>query len=419
MMTSYAQGFSIVENDIKYELHYPVEIKAGTCSVINFSMRALKNLADVKVTFSVFYHHDSRVNTLYSEIILSESLLIANSMRSKSIMICVPRQVPADPYLKAKIQFYYNESERVFHEWYMSIVRDETYDELRNIISGLKNRISDLEKELKKKDEQLNNLREDYKNLLACYLSLKESYQKLKEDLAKLEDNYQNLQKDYSSLQSRYESLRDKHQSTLLELERMKALYESLSKQYESLEERYRSLLKDYESALSELRTYRSMYEDLKNRHDDLRSRYDALIAEAAQLRQRLRDLEGDYSYLSRVYEATLGESSLTKNVLLAQTVAVAAGLGTYVVLSRKLAKKPRSSETAEEGNGEKKVQKILSGRRVTIPSGAAAKLGLKEGDLVEVDYGNGSIIIRPIEREKFKQKPEEPQRQENSNGLR
>jgi len=34
------------------------------------------------------------------------------------------------------------------------------------------------------------------------------------------------------------------------------------------------------------------------------------------------------------------------------------------------------------------KIQKILSGRRVTIPSDAAARLGMKEGDLAEIDYG-------------------------------
>jgi AbrB family looped-hinge helix DNA binding protein len=149
------------------------------------------------------------------------------------------------------------------------------------------------------------------------------------------------------------------------------------------------------------------MYEDLKAKHDDLRSRHDALIAEAAQLRQKLADLEEDYSYLNRVYEATLGESSLTKNILFAQTAAVAAGLGIYAVLSRRLAKKPRSPEAAEEGNGEKKTQKILSGRRVTIPSDAAARLGIKEGDLVEINYGNGSIVIRPVEKKMPEPKPE------------
>jgi AbrB family looped-hinge helix DNA binding protein len=136
------------------------------------------------------------------------------------------------------------------------------------------------------------------------------------------------------------------------------------------------------------------------DRHEDLRARHDALIAEAAQLRQKLADLEEDYSSLNRIYEATLGESSLTKNILFAQTAAVAAGLGIYAVLSRRLAKKPRSPEAAEEGNGEKKIQKILSGRRITIPSDAAARLGIKEGDLVEIDYGNGSIIIRPVEKD-------------------
>ncbi|HDD39769.1 MAG TPA: AbrB/MazE/SpoVT family DNA-binding domain-containing protein [Nitrososphaeria archaeon] len=56
-----------------------------------------------------------------------------------------------------------------------------------------------------------------------------------------------------------------------------------------------------------------------------------------------------------------------------------------------------RPGEAPVEGNGEKRVQKVLSGRRVTIPSEVASELGLKEGDQVEVDYGNGAIIIKPV----------------------
>jgi AbrB family looped-hinge helix DNA binding protein len=305
------------------------------------------------------------------------------------------------------MEFYYNGSTRLSHGFYMSIVRAETYAELesqvsmlRSKVSDLEGRISALEKELDQKHQELSQLKEDYNCLLASYLSLKESYQKLKDD-------YQKLQEDYSKLQGSYESLSDKHQSTLLDLERMRTLYDSLARQFDKLEEQYSSLLKDYESTLSELRTYKSMYEDLKAKHDDLRSRHDALIAEAAQLRQKLTDLEEDYSYLNRIYEATLGESSLTKNILFAQTAAVAAGVGLYAVLSRKLAKKPRSPEAIEEGDGEKKIQKILSGRRITIPIDAAARLGLKEGDLVKIDYGNGSIVIRPVERRVSELKPE------------
>jgi len=402
-----AQGFSTVENDLEYRLDYPVEVKTSTCFTINFWMKAHKTLTDLRVSLSIFYHENSGVRTLYSDTIISTDVLEAGSTTSKSISVCLPRARPVDPYLRAEIEFYYNSSRRLSHEFYMSIVRAETYAELesqvstlRSKVSNLESRISALEKELDQKSQELNKLKDDYNKLLANYLSLKESYQNLKDD-------YQSLQEDYSRLQRSYESLSSKHQSTLMDLERIRALYDSLTRQFNKLEEQYSSLLRDYESTLSELRTYKSMYEDLKARHDDLRSRHDTLIAEAAQLRQRLADLEEDYSYLNRVYEATLGESSLTKNILFAQTAAVAAGLGIYAILSRKLAKRPRSPEVMEEGNGGKKIQKILSGRRVTIPSDAAARLGIKEGDLVEIDYGNGSIIIRPVEGKVSEPKPE------------
>ncbi len=408
VMAASAQGFSTVRNDLEFRVDYPVEVKVGSCATISFWMKASQNLTDLIVNLAIYYHQDSDVEILYSGVIVSEDQVSVGWTKSKSVQVCIPGGEPAEPYLRAKLEFHYNETKEIDHEWYMSVVRDETYDELESQVaslqgkvSDLKDKVNDLEDELEAKSQELSNLQKEYQDLLAEYSALKTSYEHLKEDYADLEDKYQNLKEDHLSLQNSYQSLSDKHQSTLAELEKLRALHESLSNQYDGLEEQYRSLLRDYESTLSELKTYKTMYADLKSRHEDLRSRHDELIAEAASLKQRIADLEEDYSSLSRVYEATLGESSLTKNVLFAQTAAVAAGIGIYALLSRRLVRRGKSSETAEEGNSGKKVQKILSGRRITIPSGAASKLGLKEGDLVEVDYGNGKIIIKPAREEK------------------
>ncbi len=403
-----AQGFSTVENDLEFRVDYPVEVKVGSCITVSFWMKASQNLTDLIVNLAIYSHENSEVETLYSEVIVSEDEVDAGWTKSKSIQVCIPSEEPVDPYLRAKLEFRYNETKEIDYEWYMSIVRDETYGELesevedlQDEVSDLKNQINNLEDQLEAKDQELSSLQEEYQELLVEYSALEASYQQLKEDYARLEEEHQDLEKDYSSLQESYQSLSDTHQSTLIELERLRALHESLSNHYESLEEQYQSLLRDYESTLSELRAYKAMYTDLKSRHDDLRSRHEDLIAEAASLRQKIADLEENYNSLSRVYEATLGESSLAKSVLFAQTAAVAAGVGIYALLSRRWARREKPAEAAEEGNSEKKVQKVLSGRRITIPSEAASKLGLKEGDLVEIDYGNGKIIVRPAREEK------------------
>ena len=402
-----ASGYSAIEDDMEFRVDYPVEVKVGSCYTVSFWMKAAENLTDLLVVFSVHYHRDSQVETLYSETIISESEVEAGWTKSKSMQICIPREEPADPYLRADLEFSYklNGSEKELdYEWYMSIVREETYGELESELQSLEDKVSDLKAEVKdlqdlveEKNQKIEELEEAYQQLLAEYSSLKASYQELESDYDRLRGEYEDLENAYSSLDSA-------HQSTLISLEKLKTRYESLTSQYEGLSQQYASLLKDYESTLAELRTYKDMYADLKSRHEDLRSRHDELIAEAASLRQRISDLESDYQSLSRIYEATLGESNLTKNALLAQTAAVATGIGVYALVSRRLERRSRGkpSEQAEEGN-ERKVQKILSGRRITIPSDAAARLGLKEGDRVEIDYGNGKLIIKPV-----REKPEE-----------
>ncbi|MCD6591959.1 MAG: DUF4201 domain-containing protein [Thaumarchaeota archaeon] len=400
-----ASGYSVIEDDLEFRVDYPVEMEVGSCYTISFWMKASENLTDLVVVLSIHYHRNSEVDTLYSDTIISEEEVSAGWTKSKTINICIPSEEPKDPYIRADLEFSYklNGSDKeLSYEWYMSIVREESYEDLQSRVSSLQNKISsledeidDLEKELNEKSQKLEDLEEAYQQLLAEYSSLKSSYQEL-------EDDYNKLKDDYSSLESAYKSLSDTHQSTIISLEKLKTEYESLSRRYESLSKQYASLLKDYESTLAELRTYKAMYSDLKARHDDLRMRHDELIAEAARLRQKISDLEENYVNLSRVYEATLGESNLTKNILFAQTAAVAAGLGIYALLSRRFGRvsPPRPAEAQEEGNSEKKIQKILSGRRITIPSDAAAKLGIKEGDKVEIDYANGKLIVKPVKEQ-------------------
>jgi len=399
--SAWGYGYSVLEDDIEFRVDYPVEMKIDTCSTVTFWMKAAQNLTDLLVVLTIYYHSDSSANPLYSNTIISEDSVEAGWTESKSIQICVPRATPKDPYVRAQLEISYElngTDKELRYEWYMSIVRSKTYDELeseiadlKNTIKDLENQIEDLQSELDEKIESLQNLQGDYEELLTNYSSLLEKYQQLK-------SSFNALSEEYQQLEDEYQSLKDSHHATLVDLEKLKTKYELLMKDYGDLEEKYSSLLKDYETTLSELKSYKSLYLDLKSRHESLQSRHNELIAEVSSLRQRLSDLEEDYGALSKIYEATLGESNLTKNILFAQTAAVAAGLGAYAIMHKRYGRRGSESlESPKEGNGEKKVQKVLSGRRITIPSEVAAKLGLKEGDQVEVDYGDGEIIVRPV----------------------
>jgi len=390
-----AYGYSVFEDDVEFRIDYPVEMKVGTCSTVTFWIKASQNLTDLKAVFAIFYHSDSRVETLYSGVLISESFVEAGWTGSKMIQICIPTRAPPEPYLRAQLEITYRigdgDSRELRYEWYMSVVRDRTYDELESEIMGLRNKVRDLESQVKALQAGLDEK-------IKALQDLQFKYQDLLENYSKLKARFEELGKQYDQLEEEYRGLRDSHQAALLDLERLRTRYELLARDYGSLEEKYSSLLKDYEAALSELKSYQSLYLDLKSRHEELQARHGELTAEAAGLRQRLSDLEKDYGSLSRLYEAVAGESSLTKNVLFAQTAAVAAGLGAYALLHRRYAGRGSGGvEASREGNGERRIQRILSGRRITIPSEVAAKLGLKEGDQVEIDYGDGKIIVRPV----------------------
>jgi len=420
---AFAYGYSVVEDDVEVRMDYPIEMTIGTCYTITFWMKASQNLTDLTVVLTIYYHADSSANPLYSQTIISEESVEVGWTKSKTIQVCIPDTHPTDPYVRSELQLYYtiNGTEKTLsYEWYMAIVRSQSYenlesqvDDLQDEISDLKNEINQLKDQLDEKEQALKDLQEAYEDLLSSYSSLTEKYQQAKADLESLSEDYENLEKSYQSLQ-------DEHQATVIELEKLRSKYEMLTKNYDGLEERYQSLLSDYQTTLSELNTYKAMYLDLKSRHEDLRSRHDDLIAEAASLRQKIADLERDYGELNRIYQATLGESSMTKNLLFAQTAAVLAGIGIYALLSRRFVKRAaKPSESPIEGNGEKRLQKVLSGRRVTIPSEVASKLGLKEGDQVEVDYGDGAIIIKPVKEVGGKpaEKPEAQAGENNSTG--
>lgn len=151
-----AQGFSIVENDLEYRLDYPIEVKTSTCFTVNFWMKAHKALTDLKVSLSIFYHENSGVRVLYSDTILDVPVLGAGSTASKSISVCLPRARPVDPYIRAEIEFYYNGSRRLSHEFYMSVVRAETYAELESRVNKLQSRISDLENKISALEKELD-----------------------------------------------------------------------------------------------------------------------------------------------------------------------------------------------------------------------------------------------------------------------
>jgi len=202
-----AYGYSQVENDLEFRVDYPIEVKIGSCVTINFWMKASQNLTDLVVNLAIYYHQNSEVETLYSEVIVSVDQADVGWTKSKSIQVCVPREEPVDPHLRAKLEFHYKVDgvdKELDHEWYMSVVRDETYGELesevaslRDKVSELKDEVKDLEDELEAKTQELESLQEEYQSLLAEHSALETSYQQLKEDYEDLEKEYQELKEEF------------------------------------------------------------------------------------------------------------------------------------------------------------------------------------------------------------------------------
>lgn len=432
MVTSVnAEAYTAILQDenLRISLYYPPEVKIGSCYNFRFEAQAFEALTIDEIRLKIKMYRDSVTETLYDQVLVSDEAVESGWTFSKNIVICIPTPRRLDPFLEAEVYASYTkdglEDETLSTEWYMSTVRTKSYDELLSELDEAKKKIRYLENKVKELDDHVEELEEDLDKLSKSYDRLLSEHESLQKSYQKLQVDYSSLQQKYIGLQDEYKNLSEEYRKLLIDYEKLRTLYERLLDDNKQLHSNYNSLREDYTSLSKEYYSLQGTYQDLTERYNDLKDRYESSIKTIGQLESTINNLEQSIrerderiNELNLMYSSTANESTLTKSILYAQTAAVAGvGAGIYLMSLRRRKRTqpliqlppqppsppsptapPKEEEVKNSGNG--RVQKILSGRRITLPRDALEKLNIKEGGKVVVEVYDGYVKVIPVKEE-------------------
>lgn len=446
--TAYAQAYNIVVEDarIKVRLTYPPEVEIGSCFNLQIEVTALSAIDNLNLTLKVVYFYDSASQTLFNNILINNvDVPGPGVVLFRNIGLCIPAPAAVDPWLEAKIKLdYITDSTPVefTNTFYLSTVRRTSYerlssmlaeanrelsrlrsevDRLRSEVASLKTRLEDAaarEEALRAKIEELTRIREELEKRLSELQAIRAELEK---QLADLSSRYDKLVTDNAALQERHRGLMDS---------------------YALLQKSYEELRRDYDAVSRDLASTTGLYNDLRSRHESLRTSYEDSVKTVGQLQGSLSELERQREVLEAMLAQTTGESGFFRSVAVGQGVgliALGGGMTAWLLLRRRgrpasgqqpvAAQQPppapptpptqqsnpaptnqhqattstappaaqvQMMEAAPESDNEI-VQKVISGRRVTIPSRLADRLGIGIGDHVKIGLLGDKIVLMPI----------------------
>lgn len=437
----YADGFNTVVEDVRIRLRldYPTEVKAGSCFSITSDVVALGALSDLTVTLKVVRHGDSGSTVLLDTKLIDYASVSAGFEQLKTLTLCTSSD-SSDSFIEANMTATYtvgSESYKTKSVFFMAIIRSKTYSELSAELSSanaqialLRDEVDRLEDEVRRLNDEISSLRTRLESAESETDELRRAHQALLEEHAELTARYNDLLSDFEALKESFDSLNDKYISLLIDYGSLRGTYESLKQSFEALQSSHESLRKDYEDTSRNLSSLQSLYNDLLSRHEGLKKSYDDSIKSIGSLEGALKEREREASLLRANLEGALSESSLVKSLAAAQAAGIAVlGALTYVRKRGRGGSEARRSEDGgsgrpdegagtgvgrenhgnnpgEDEQGGGRVQRVLSGRRVTIPSDMAEKLGLKVGDNVAVSLLRDCLAIRRLEPAEEENRP-------------
>jgi predicted nuclease with TOPRIM domain len=413
-----ADGFSsIVDNGrVKFSLHYPPEVRIGSCFTTTFQTTVLGSIDIVKLRLTITFVSEAGSQTILTDTIISSTTSFSpGDTINKVYSVCVPQRAVRDPVIVAALFSNYTRSsaaEPLTHNWLIAVARDRTYDEILRDLNEARDTINSLQ-------STINSLRAEISSLRERTDTLNRELARLETLLATSQDAYSRLKSDYDKLTVEYQALNEKYLRTLGDLQALQSRYDELSRENSALYDRYQQLLSDYNSLSSDFTSLKASYSQLQTIYSELRSRHDAATMQIGQLQQQLDDTRRSYDLLQLSYNSLSQENILNRNIAYAQAaglVAVGSVAATaYLVRRRQRSYSeagktvtppppPPPPPTPEPGpavptvaEGGPRVQKILAGRRVTIPSEYAKLLELREGGSITVEVRDGSLVIKPL----------------------
>ncbi|MEM0382462.1 MAG: hypothetical protein QW580_07410 [Nitrososphaerota archaeon] len=436
--SAYAQAYNITVEDarIKVRLSYPPEVEIGSCFNVQIEVTALSALTNLSLSLKITYFYDGNSQILYNSVLIPLTNVSGPSViLFKNINLCIPTPVAVDPWIEAKVYVkYFTDTTpvEISNTFYMSTVRRVSYERLAASLAEANREVSRLRSEVADLRARLDEALTRKSELEARVAELTQIKEELEKRLAELQDAKADLEKQLSDLMARYSQL-------LTDDAALQERYKSLMDNYALLQKSYEELRRDYETVSRDLASTRSLYSELQMRHDSLRSSYEASVKTVGQLEGSLKELERQRGVLEAMLAQVTGESGFFKNVAVGQGVGLVAlgGVATWVLMRRRgraagivqapaapapqppsspsppaspqgstttPSQSPTTQTTApeprhpvEEAPESEVVQKVISGRRVTIPSRLAERLGIGIGDSIKIGLLGDRLILVPI----------------------
>jgi predicted nuclease with TOPRIM domain/bifunctional DNA-binding transcriptional regulator/antitoxin component of YhaV-PrlF toxin-antitoxin module len=427
-------GFNILVEDsrLKVRLTYPPEVEIGSCFNVQIEVTALSALEDLNLRLKVTYFYDAGSQVLYDQLLI-DTLDVAGPqvVLLKNIVLCIPSPVRIDPFLEARLTTSYTidtTTIELTNTFYLSTVRQISYERLSSMLASANQEVSRLRAEVDRLRSELGRLEARLQDAASREEQLKADLQALTLENQRLRDKIAELQTLSEALGRQLSALNDRYTALLKDYSALDERNKSLMDSYLALQKSFEELRRDYEAVSRDLTSMRSMYSDLQARHEGLRSSYEGAVKTIGELQGRLGEVERQKGVLEGMLSQALGESGFLRNVAVAQGVGIAAlggGLGLWAITRRRrrppapsTAPQPPPSqpsspqpqanppsttaltegeEVVAQESSEEAVQKVISGRRVTIPSRLAERLGLSIGDHVKISLLGERIVLTPI----------------------
>jgi len=436
----------IDDGKLAVTLNYPSEVKRGTCFNVRVEVNALTAMSDLNVTLVIELRSGPSVYVLFTGKVVDDWSGGPGPVTNSIVGACVTSSHPTGVIvLRTSIEYNIG-SDRLtlVSSFLMGLARDTTYDELaalysaaQNEISRLRSVVDDLRREAERLRARISELMSEVSALNARLDALRERYERLQSDYASLLSRYQELQQSYAKLQDDYENLTRQHEALRATNSELRKAYDALQKELETLRAEYAELQKQHASLTA-------LHEDLKRRYAQLDSAHQEAVKQIGSLTGALEERGRQMDALMAMLDNALRERNVFSNIVIAQALGLG-GLGALYLIERRRFRRSGPSaapsvkvpeggsggpsangantpslqsaqgaqsqtdlQSQENGNGGL-IQKVISGRRITIPKKLAELLGVDVGDQVELGVIGDALMVRKYRKPADGQPPAEP----------
>jgi len=443
----------IDDGKLAVTINYPSEVKRGTCFNVRVEVNALTLMNRLNVTLVIELRSGPSVYVLFTGKVVNDWSGGPRPVTNSIVGACVTSSHPTGVIvLRTSIEYNIDSNRFTLDSSFlMGLARDTTYEELaalysaaQNEISRLRSAVDDLRREAERLRARISELMSEVSALNARLDALRERYERLQSDYASLLSRYQDLLSRYQELQQNYAKLQEDYENLTRQHEALKATNSELRKAYDALQKELEKLRAEYAELQKQHASLTTLHEDLKRRYAQLDSAHQEAVRQIGSLTGALEERGRQMDALMAMLDNALRERNFFSNIVIAQAVGLG-GLGALYLIERRRFRRsgppaapsvkvpeggsggPSATEanspglqsaqgaqsqtelqSQENGNGGL-IQKVISGRRITIPKKLAELIGVDVGDQVELGVIGDALMVRKYRKPADGQPPAEP----------